>query len=492
MAFDLFHLASPHRARGQTLADIISGLGGLAQGAGNGLASYAQQSQQAGQDKAVANYMGGGQAQGAAPLTGQVAGMNAPGAGGSTGAGGGAAFPQDKSAIIDQLRQYAGAAKLDPTQTNQYIASAMAESGGKPGVVGDAGSSFGLHQGHVGGLAGGGNAVPGLGDTFMQQTGMTLDQFKSPQGQQAFEQWVAQNWSKYGNPDIFHAMRTPAYQHALASLQGGGGTTPSAAPQPGAAQPQGQPQQGGMDRVRSEFQRFQQSSGLPPGQAWQAFSQHVMPALKQQEQLSASEQRLGLAGQNLDLKKQQLAEQKVRDEEHRRHSLMMEDLGSRTADLRQTHHDAQEKLWDAQIEKIKGADGAAQAKQINATIGDMQKYVVNQRSMLAQYQQAINAGTSKPQELQALYGDPNEYVKRINATEAKIEELRKSIPAAPAPAPPAAPQPQKQTYNGAPPPPQQKPQGEGGAPVKVQSPEEAAKLPPGTLYQAPDGKTYRR
>src|SRR5208337_3066608 len=195
MAFDLFHLANPSQKKRLSLADIIGGVGGAVGGIGQGVNTAATAFQDQGQNAAAARFMGGGQpAQGgAAPLTGQIAAMNGAGQGGSSGAGG--VYPQDKSAVIDQLRQYAGNAHLDPTQTNQYIASAMAESNLKPGVVGDAGSSFGLHQGHVGGLAGGGNAVPGLGDQFMKETGTTLEQFKSPQGQQAFEQWVAQNWS---------------------------------------------------------------------------------------------------------------------------------------------------------------------------------------------------------------------------------------------------------------------------------------------------------
>ncbi len=134
---------------------------------------------------------------------------------------GAGAFPADKAATIEMLRKDAAKAGLSPGETNRYIATAMAESGLKPDAVGDKGSSFGLFQGHVGGLARGGNAGAGLADDFMKQTGMTLEQFKSPQGQQAFDQWVANNWGKYGKPEIFHAEKTPAYQRDLAALGGG-------------------------------------------------------------------------------------------------------------------------------------------------------------------------------------------------------------------------------------------------------------------------------
>ena len=451
MAFDIFNLANNRRPRGQTLADVIGALG---QGVGGATQGYMQGRQYADQqagNAAAAEFMGGGQAQGAAPLTGQVAGMNAPGAGGSTGAGGGAAFPQDKSAIIDQLRQYAGAAKLDPTQTNQYIASALAESSGEPGAVGDAKSSFGLHQGHVGGLAGGGNAKPGLGDTFMQQTGMTLDQFKSPQGQQAFEQWVAQNWSKYGNPDIFHAMRTPAYQHALASLQGGGGTTPSAAPQPGAAQPQGQPQQGGMDRVRSEFQRFQQSSGLPPGQAWQAFSQHVMPVYQKEEALNQKEQALALREQQLSqmlqiaqLKDQGATTRTGMQVAGRHEDVATRDQGATTRTGMQVAERAREFDEKAQEWKEKQATLATEKNEKKRAAGykdliaDKQKFVNTQKALLGDYERAAGNPYSDKKQLAETFGDPRQIAQSIKKIEQEIEALRKEQQAPTQPEPRSA------------------------------------------------------
>lgn len=93
-----------------------------------------------------------------------------PGAGGvganiSTGAStGAAASSSDTEAYI---RQSAAANGVDPD-----IAVAVARSEGLGSYIGDAGSSYGPFQLHYGGIAGGGNAVPGLGDDFTRDTGL--------------------------------------------------------------------------------------------------------------------------------------------------------------------------------------------------------------------------------------------------------------------------------------------------------------------------------
>jgi hypothetical protein len=63
--------------------------------------------------------------------------------------------------------QAAQARGIDPN-----VALQVWRSEGKGGYVGDNGSSFGPLQLHYGGVAKGGNSVPGLGDEFTKQTGL--------------------------------------------------------------------------------------------------------------------------------------------------------------------------------------------------------------------------------------------------------------------------------------------------------------------------------
>ena len=73
----------------------------------------------------------------------------------------------DKSAIADYILKRAPSFGIDgPT------ALKVAKSEGLNSYVGDNGSSFGPYQLHYGNVAGGGNAVGGLGDTFTKQTGL--------------------------------------------------------------------------------------------------------------------------------------------------------------------------------------------------------------------------------------------------------------------------------------------------------------------------------
>lgn len=73
----------------------------------------------------------------------------------------------DKQSVINYIRQAAQARGIDPD-----IAVAVANSEGLNVYTGDSNSSFGPFQLHYGNVAGGGNATPGLGDTFTKLTGM--------------------------------------------------------------------------------------------------------------------------------------------------------------------------------------------------------------------------------------------------------------------------------------------------------------------------------
>lgn len=76
-------------------------------------------------------------------------------------------YSQPTGEIADYIRKEAIARGIDPN-----IALRVAQSEGLNSYTGDQGSSFGPFQLHYGGVAPGGNAVGGLGDTFTQTTGL--------------------------------------------------------------------------------------------------------------------------------------------------------------------------------------------------------------------------------------------------------------------------------------------------------------------------------
>lgn len=69
--------------------------------------------------------------------------------------------------IVSYVRNAAVQRGIDPD-----VAVKVAQSEGLGSYTGDKGSSFGPFQLHYGGVAGGGNAVSGLGDTFTKTTGL--------------------------------------------------------------------------------------------------------------------------------------------------------------------------------------------------------------------------------------------------------------------------------------------------------------------------------
>lgn len=75
--------------------------------------------------------------------------------------------PADAQTMAAYIRQAAAQRGIDPE-----TAVKVANSEGLNTYVGDSGSSFGPFQLHYGGVASGGNAVSGLGDTFTKRTGL--------------------------------------------------------------------------------------------------------------------------------------------------------------------------------------------------------------------------------------------------------------------------------------------------------------------------------
>ena len=88
------------------------------------------------------------------------------------------------------------------------VALAVARSEGLGGAyAGDYGSSFGPFQLHMGGLAGGGNAVSGLGDVFRQMTGLDP---RDPANWRA-EVDFALDWAQTHGWGAWHGWHGPAY-----------------------------------------------------------------------------------------------------------------------------------------------------------------------------------------------------------------------------------------------------------------------------------------
>ncbi len=81
--------------------------------------------------------------------------------------------PANPSAILQYVAQSAARHGIDPGVATRVAMSEGGRSGGYgPGGTGDSGSSFSPFQLHYGGVAGGGNSAPGLGDDFTRQTGL--------------------------------------------------------------------------------------------------------------------------------------------------------------------------------------------------------------------------------------------------------------------------------------------------------------------------------
>lgn len=129
----------------------------------------------------------------------------------------------------DYIKQGALARGIDPN-----VALRVAQSEGLGGAyAGDQGSSFGPFQLHYGGVAGGGNAVPGLGDTFTSQTGLDARNPSTVQQQIDF----ALDQAKKSGWGAWHG----AAGAGIGNWQGiGTGATPTPAGWPVAGTPPGQ------------------------------------------------------------------------------------------------------------------------------------------------------------------------------------------------------------------------------------------------------------
>lgn len=116
--------------------------------------------------------------------------------GAAGGPGSGASSDPDLEAYI---RSSAAARGIDPN-----IAVAVAKSEGLGhAYAGDQGSSYGAFQLHKGGIAPGGNAVSGLGDTFQQQTGLDPSDPSTQRAQVDF----AMDWAKTHGWGAWHGWK---------------------------------------------------------------------------------------------------------------------------------------------------------------------------------------------------------------------------------------------------------------------------------------------
>lgn len=136
--------------------------------------------------------------------------------GGGTGTLSANASPAEIEAYI---RRAATARHIDPD-----VAIQVYRSEGKAGYVGDRGSSFGPFQLHYGGVAGGGMAVGGLGDTFTKKTGLDARDRSTQSAQIDF----ALDQAKKGGWGPWHGWKGDAFAglggQAAAMGRAGGGS----------------------------------------------------------------------------------------------------------------------------------------------------------------------------------------------------------------------------------------------------------------------------
>lgn len=188
-----------------------------------------------------------------------------------------------KISYIQQAAQQRG---IDPQTALQ-----VAKSEGLAGGVGDQGSSGGPYQLHMGGIAPGGNSVPGMGDDFRKATGL------DPRDPKNWKQTVdfALDKAKTGGWSPFHG----AARSGIGNQQGIGGAQPSQGqPQPQQNQgAQGGAQGPGHSQLMSMAQRIQKANpGIKPGVLWQALAQ-AAPMMNQEAQQALKEQTLDLKSQ---------------------------------------------------------------------------------------------------------------------------------------------------------------------------------------------------
>ena len=321
MAFDLFHLASPQQKRGLSLADIIGAAGGLAAGAGQGIANYAGQAQEAGQNAAAGGALramaGGGQPP---PPMAPPAGM------------GGATPPTPGGGLTPSLVQQIIQQNASPQNAPAMLATAQAE-GGMRNATGDSGSSFSPFQMHYGGMAGGGNRVPGLGDTYQRETGQTRQDIQTPEGLARLTKWLSDHWQQYGTPQTFHAQNTPAYQQALQKFQGGGGATPGAAPQ--------QAQQAQQPSYQRYAQQILQTNPNISNTDFAMVMQKLHPYMQMDAQTVENDWKHRL-------KEQELQDREARTAMQERHNMEMAQLGYYKTDVAAAGKEADRALKEKQ------------------------------------------------------------------------------------------------------------------------------------------------
>lgn len=177
--------SQPVYSKGLGFAKMGAGLaGGIMQGITTAQTEAALQSHRDKLANAILNY---GSGAGASPAAPPPAGSPAPAPAGSPGGSPGGSV-SDHEAF---LRQYAAQKGINP---DLLVAVAKHEGLGAKGP-GDGGSSYGDLQLHYGGVAPGGNSVPGLGDDFTKQTGLDA---RDPKNWQEADKFAVDNIAANG------------------------------------------------------------------------------------------------------------------------------------------------------------------------------------------------------------------------------------------------------------------------------------------------------
>jgi hypothetical protein len=130
-------------------------------------------------------------------------------------------LPSSREEVADFVARAAASRGIEPTVAVRVV---MSEGGLSPATwIGDNGSSFGPLQLHYGGIAGGGNAVSGLGELFTRDTGRSARDLSLWRTQIVWSMdYAARNgWSAWHGADRVGIGARDGLQGARAQAHGG-------------------------------------------------------------------------------------------------------------------------------------------------------------------------------------------------------------------------------------------------------------------------------
>jgi len=278
-------------------------------------------------------------------------------------------------------------------------------------------------------------------------------------------------------------------QSPVGQGQAGMGQQP---PQQPPMQPTGYGRQGQLD-WRAVIQKVQQANPQAPPQVLAAAVNRFLPLMNQQSQMEWKQIELQLREQGLQ-NQQNLGQQRIEQGQERvdQGSQRLQQAQDKEAErekefsVRETRLETEQQVKaDQGYQRLQMQKDAIQ-NQINRT--NANQYISQWRAIVdAQHKRALeiiqsNSGFSglSPEDKKKLLDDENQKYEK------EIADMRDRIGRT-TPTGGGSPEPEKKTEQRAP-----ESGAAPGSPVKVQTPDEAAKLAPGTKYITPDGQTYTR